>query len=117
MSNAVSINNSVLMGRLTRAPELRYVNGNIPIYSFKLAVARHTSGDEGKTDFIPCVAWREKAEFVSQWFSKGTLAIVIGELTSHVWKEDVYKRQPQCAAQRNVKGLYRRTLYRGPTCL
>lgn len=88
MSNAVSINNSVLMGRLTRDPELKYVSGNIPICSFRLAVARHTSGDEEKTDFIPCVAWREKAEFVSQWFSKGTLAIVIGELISHVWKDE-----------------------------
>lgn len=88
MSNAVSINNSVLMGRLTRDPELKYVNGNIPICSFKLAVARRTSGDEEKTDFIPCVAWREKAEFVSQWFSKGSLAIVIGQLTSRMWQDE-----------------------------
>ena len=87
MSNAISINNSVLMGRLTRDPELKYVN-NIPICTFKLAVARRTSGSEEKTDFIPCVAWREKAEFVGQWFSKGTLAIVIGQLTSRIWADD-----------------------------
>ena len=87
MSNAISINNSVLMGRLTRDPELKYVN-NIPICTFKLAVARRTSGSEEKTDFIPCVAWREKAEFVGQWFSKGTLAIVIGQLTSRIWADE-----------------------------
>lgn len=54
---------------------------------FKLAVARQTSGEE-KTDFIPCVAWREKAKFVSQWFSKGTLAVVIGQVTSRIWADD-----------------------------
>ena len=70
MSNAVSINNSVLMGRLTRDPELKYVSGNIPICSFRLAVARHTSGDEEKTDFIPCVAWREKANLFRSGFPK-----------------------------------------------
>ena len=73
MSNAISINNSVLMGRLTHDPELKYAKG-IPVCSFKLAVARRASGSEEKTDFIPCVAWREKAVFVSQWFSKGSLA-------------------------------------------
>ncbi len=88
MSNAISINNSVLMGRLTRDPELRYVSGEIPVCSFKLAVARRTSGSEEKTDYIPCVAWREKAEFVNQWFSKGTLAIVIGQLTSRIWADE-----------------------------
>lgn len=87
MSNAISINNTVLMGRLTRDPELRYVNGDIPMCFFKLAVARQTSGEE-KTDFIPCVAWREKAKFVSQWFSKGTLAVVIGQVTSRIWADD-----------------------------
>ena len=88
MSNAISINNSVLMSRLTRDPELRYVSGEIPVCSFKLAVARRSSGNEEKTDFIPCVAWREKAEFVNQWFSKGTLAIVIGQLTSRIWADE-----------------------------
>ena len=87
MSNAISINNTVLMGRLTRDPELRYVNGDIPMCFFKLAVARQTSGEE-KTDFIPCVAWREKAKFVSQWFSKGTLAVVIGQVTSRIWADE-----------------------------
>lgn len=87
MSNAISINNSVLMGRLTRDPELRSVGG-IPVCSFNLAVARRTSVSEEKTDFIPCVAWREKAEFVNRWFSKGTLAIVIGQLTSRIWADE-----------------------------
>ena len=88
MSNAISINNSVLMGRLVRDPELRYTKDGTPVCSFKLAVARRTSGSAEKTDFIPCVAWREKAEFVNQWFSKGTLAIVIGQLTSRIWADE-----------------------------
>ena len=87
MSNAISINNSVLMGRLVRDPELRYTKDGTPVCSFKLAVARRGSGSAEKTDFIPCVAWREKAEFVNQWFSKGTLAIVIGQLTTRIWAD------------------------------
>ena len=86
MSNAISINNSVLMGRLTRDPELRYTKNNRPVATFKLAVSRRSNAEV--TDFIPCVALGGTAEFAARWFQKGTLAIVIGQLTSRVWQDE-----------------------------
>lgn len=86
MSNAISINNSVLMGRLTRDPELRYTKNNRPVATFKLAISRRSNAEV--TDFIPCVALGGTAEFAARWFQKGTLAIVIGQLTSRVWQDE-----------------------------
>ena len=75
------LNKAILMGRLTRDPELRYTpNGNVPVVTFTLAIDRNYGGNgrERQTDFIDIVAWRRQAEFVSQWFTKGMLAIVVG---------------------------------------
>ena len=81
--SSISINNCVFMGRLTGEPEMRYTRSNKPVTTFRIAVSRRSSADV--TDFIPCVTYGAQAEFVSQWFQKGTLAIVIGQLTSHMW--------------------------------
>lgn len=78
------------MGRLTRDPELRYTpNGNVPVVTFTLAVDRNYSGNgrERQTDFIDIVAWRRQAEFVSQWFTKGMMAIVVGSIQSRRWQD------------------------------
>lgn len=83
--SSISINNCVFMGRLTGEPELRYTRNNKPVTTFRIAVSRRSSADV--TDFIPCVTYGAQAEFVSQWFQKGTLAIVIGQLTSHMWTD------------------------------
>ena len=80
--SSISINNCVFMGRLTDEPEMRYTRSNKPVTTFRIAVSRRASDT---TDFIPCVVYGAQAEFVSQWFQKGTLAIVIGQLTSHMW--------------------------------
>lgn len=79
------INSTVIMGRITHDPELRYTANNTPVCSFQLAIPRPTS--DGAT--IPCVAWREKAQFISQWFAKGMLMIVIGQLTSRTWQDGI----------------------------
>lgn len=81
--SSISINNCVFMGRVAAEPEMRYTRSNRPVTTFRIAVSRHSSTDV--TDFIPCVTYGAQAEFVSQWFQKGTLAIVIGQLTSHMW--------------------------------
>lgn len=84
------LNKAILMGRLTRDPELRYTpNGNVPVVTFTLAVDRNYSGNgrERQTDFIDIVAWRRQAEFVSQWFTKGMMAIVVGSIQSRRWQE------------------------------
>ena len=82
------LNKAILMGRLTRDPELRYTQNNIPVVSFSIAVDRNYSkGQERQTDFIDIVAWRRTAEFVSQWFSKGSMIVVVGSIQSRRWQD------------------------------
>ena len=85
------LNKAILMGRLTREPELRYTpNGNVPVVTFTVAIDRRYNGGnsgERQTDFINVVAWRRQAEFVSQWFTKGMMAIVVGSIQSRSWQD------------------------------
>ena len=77
------LNSIALTGRLTRDPELRYTQNQTPVASFCVACERDfpdKSTGERATDFINCVAWRQTAEFVSKWFSKGNLITMIGRL-------------------------------------
>jgi single-strand DNA-binding protein len=78
------LNKIVIMGRLTRDPELRQTQNQIPVASFTLAVDRDF-GEE--TDFIDCVAWRKTAEFVSNYFFKGKMAVVAGRLQIRKWED------------------------------
>lgn len=83
------LNKAILMGRLTRDPELKYTQGNLPVVQFTVAVERNRAaqGQEKQTDFINVVAWRKAAEFVSQWFTKGMMAIVVGSIQSRRWQD------------------------------
>lgn len=83
------LNHIVLMGRLTRDPELRYTQSQIPVASFTLAVDRDRTLQDGsrETDFIDCVAWRSTAEFVSKYFSKGSMAVASGRLQLRDWTD------------------------------
>ncbi len=83
------LNHIVIMGRLTKDPELRYTQTQTPVASFRLAVDRDFSGSnqERQTDFIDCVAWRKTAEFVSKYFQKGSMAIVSGRLQMREWTD------------------------------
>lgn len=84
------LNHIVIMGRLTRDPELRYTQSQTPVASFTVAVDRDfgsRDGGERQTDFIDCVAWRQTAEFVSKYFSKGSMAIVTGRLQIRDWED------------------------------
>ncbi|MDR7482415.1 MAG: single-stranded DNA-binding protein [Armatimonadota bacterium] len=76
------LNRIILIGRLTRDPELRYVPSGQPVASFSLAVDRPFTNQQGEreTDFIDIVAWRKLAEQVSQHLSKGRLVAVEGRL-------------------------------------
>ena len=73
------LNKAILMGRLTRDPELRHTQSNMAVCSFSLAIDRGRKDQNGErqTDFIDCVAWGRQAEFVAQWFTKGSMAIVV----------------------------------------
>ena len=77
------LNHITIMVRLTRDPELRYTQSQTPVASFTVAVDRDFGGRDGgekQTDFIDCVAWRQTAEFVSKYFTKGSMAVVSGRL-------------------------------------
>ena len=83
------LNKAILMGRLTRDPEMRYTQSNTPVTSFTLAIDRDRKGPNGErqTDFIDCVAWGKQAEFVKSWFAKGMMAIVVGRIQSRNWED------------------------------
>lgn len=76
------INRVVLVGRLTRDPEMRYTQSGIAVTRFTLACDRPFAGQDGKreTDFIDCVVWRKQAENVAQYLKKGSMAGVDGRL-------------------------------------
>ena len=77
------LNTVIIMGRLTRDPEMRSTQSGVAVASFTLAVDRDFGGRDGgekQTDFIDCTAWRHTAEFVSKYFSKGRMAVVSGRL-------------------------------------
>lgn len=83
------LNKVVLMGRLTKDPELRRTGSGTAVTSFSLACDRDfksKSGDKD-TDFIEVVAWKNTAEFVSKYFSKGRMAVVEGRLQIRDWTD------------------------------
>ena len=83
------LNHIVIMGRLTRDPELRRTDSGIAVASFTVAVDRDyaAQGQEKETDFIDCVAWRKTGEFVSNYFTKGSMIVVSGRLQLRSWAD------------------------------
>ena len=84
------LNRIILMGRLARDPELRHTQTGTPVASFRLAVDRDfkdKATGEKATDWIDVVAWRQTAEFVSRYFTKGRMAVVEGRLQIRDWTD------------------------------
>ena len=83
------LNHIVLMGRLTRDPELRRTGSGVAVTSFTIACDRDfkANGGEKETDFIDVTVWRKTAEFVHSYFSKGRMAVVSGRLQIRKWKD------------------------------
>jgi len=84
------LNHIVVMGRLTRDPELRRTGSGVAVTSFTVAVDRdfgNRENGERETDFIDCVAWRQTGEFVSKYFAKGRMAVVSGRLQIRNWTD------------------------------
>ena len=100
------LNHIVIMGRLTRDPELRRTGSGVAVTSFSLAVDRDFApkdGGERETDFIDCVAWRQTGEFVSKYFAKGRMAVVSGRLQIRGWTDkDGNKRRSAEVVADNV---------------
>ena len=99
------LNKIFLMGRLTRDPELRRTQSGTAVTSFSLAVDRDFKSQAGEkeTDFIDVVAWRNTAEFVSRYFTKGRMAVVEGRLQIRDWTDkDGGKRRSAEVVAENV---------------
>jgi len=98
----MSLNKVMLIGRLTRDPEMRYTPSGQPVTSFSLATNRYASGPDGErrefTDYHNCVAWnigkRNLAELLGQNLRKGSLVYVEGRLQTRSWEaQDGQKRR------------------------
>ena len=100
------LNHIVLMGRLTRDPELRRTASGVAVATFSIAVDRDFSNSatgERETDFIDIVTWRSTAEFVSKYFTKGRMAVVSGRLQIRNWNDkDGNKRRSAEVVADNV---------------
>ena len=100
------LNHIVIMGRLTRDPELRRTGSGIAVASFSVAVDRDFGKNENgekETDFIDCVAWRQTGEFVSKYFTKGSMIVVSGRLQIRGWTDkDGNKRRTAEVVADNV---------------
>lgn len=84
------MNKAILVGRLTKDPELKSTPSGVNVATFTIAVPRKYKKDE--TDFINCVAWRQTAEFVSMWFKKGKWIAVDGSIQTRVWEDQNQKK-------------------------
>ena len=90
------MNKVILMGRLTRSPEVRYSQGAEPV-----AVARYTLAvnrrfkrkDEPEADFIPCVAFGKSGEFAEKYFKKGQMVSIVGRLQVRSWEDNEGKKR------------------------
>lgn len=109
----MSLNRIVLIGRLTRDPEMKYTPQGIPVATMGIAVDRFTKNDQGEyeTDFFNIVAWRRSAEFASNYLKKGRLVSVDGRLQSRSWVEQAsgQKRTTYEIVADSIQGLDKRS--------
>ena len=84
------INNTTLVGRLTKDPELKYTGSGIAVISFSMAVERNYTNVQGEreADFINCVAWRELAEIISKFAVKGSLIGITGKIQTRNYQNN-----------------------------
>lgn len=89
------MNKAILMGRLTKDPELKTTQGGNSVCSFTLAIDRRFKNQQGEreTDFIPIVAWRQTAEFAAKYFSKGSKMALVGTIQPRSWEDDNGERR------------------------
>lgn len=89
------LNKVVLMGRLTKDPEIRYTSeNNIPVARFTIAVDRRIAkqGAEKQTDFINCTAWNKTAEFINNYFVKGKAMVLVGRIQTGSYENQEGKK-------------------------
>ena len=84
-----SLNKVILIGNLTKDPELKQTPSGVSVTSFSIGVSRKYSGSDGnrETDFINIVAWNKTAEFVSEYFTKGDLIALTGSIQTRKYED------------------------------
>lgn len=84
------MNKAILIGRLTKDPELKTTGSGVSVCSFTLAVNRRFKNADGgyDADFINCVAWRQQAEFITKYCSKGSMIGVVGNIQTRNYEKD-----------------------------
>ena len=89
------MNHATLLGRLTKAPELKQTQSGISVCNFTVAVDRKYKNQDGTrdTDFLPCVSWRHTAEFIAKYFHKGERIAVEGEIRPKSWEDETGQRR------------------------
>lgn len=88
------MNKVILIGRLTKDPELRYTPSNIPVCRLTIAVDRRFKSENQPTaDFINCIAWRQQAEFISKYFEKGRRIAITGSIQTRTWDDQEGKKR------------------------
>ena len=81
------MNKVILMGRLTRDPEVRQTTTGINVTRFSIAVERRFAREgQQNVDFLNCVAWRQTGDFVGRYFSKGSMIAVVGSVQTRTWE-------------------------------
>lgn len=111
------LNRVVLIGRLTKDPELRYTPNGVAVASFTLAVDRNYKNNQGEkeTDFIPCVVFRQLAELCANYLAKGKLAAVDGRIQVRSFDgQDGQKRWVTEVLGENVRFLSPKDSNSGP---
>lgn len=88
--SALNFNQAILAGRLTADPELKFTQSGISVTQFTIAVNRPKRKDDNTdtSDFISCVAWKERAELVTKYFHKGSAIMVIGQIQTRTWTDN-----------------------------
>lgn len=113
----MSLNRVVLVGRLTRDPEMKYTPQGVAVAQMGIAVDRFTKNEQGEyeTDFFNVVAWRRSAEFAANYLTKGRLISVDGRLQTRSWvAQDGTKRSVVEIVAENIQGLDRKGDTGGP---
>lgn len=83
-----SYNKVILIGRLTNAPELKQTQSGVSVTNFILAVDRkYNKGEEKQADFPAIIAWRNTAEFICKYFTRGSMILIEGELQTRSWTD------------------------------
>jgi single-strand DNA-binding protein len=85
----MGLNKTILLGRITQDLELKQTPNGVSVLSFTVAVDRNFTkqGEEKQSDFISCVAWKERAEFISRYFGKGRMIAVEGQLRTRTYED------------------------------